>query len=264
MSEDELLVDVSDGIGTVTFHRPHVRNALTGSLVTAVRQALADLDADPDVAVLVLTGTDPAFCAGLDLKALAAGDPVLVGAATEPSSPPWTPTVKPVIGAVNGPCVAGGLEFALACDLLVASERATFADTHTRVGVMPGWELTVRLPMAVGRRLATWMSLTGTPLDAGTALRAGLVAEVVEHDRLLPRVREVAGEIAAVDQRAAQSLLASYRAVEREVMARGFEIETETGVAFREGHDMLAGVEARRAAVVARGSSRHASAREQA
>ena len=138
MSEDELLVDVSDGIGTVTFHRPRVRNALTGSLVTAVRQALADLDADPDVAVIVLTGTDPAFCAGLDLKALAAGDPVLVGAATEPSSPPWTPTVKPVIGAVNGPCVAGGLEFALACDLLVASERATFADTHTRVGVMPG------------------------------------------------------------------------------------------------------------------------------
>jgi enoyl-CoA hydratase len=87
MSEDELLVDVSDGIGTVTFHRPHVRNALTGSLVTAVRQALADLDADPDVAVLVLTGTDPAFCAGLDLKALAAGDPVLVGAATESSVP---------------------------------------------------------------------------------------------------------------------------------------------------------------------------------
>ena len=81
------------------------------------------------------------------------------------------------------------------------------------------------------------------------------MAEVVEHDRLLPRVREVAGEIAAVDERAAQSLLASYRAVEREVMARGFEIETETGVAFREGHDMLAGVEARRAAVVARGTA---------
>ena len=108
------------------------------------------------------------------------------------------------------------------------------------------------------------MSLTGRPLDAQRAFQLGLVTEVVEHEKLLTTALGLGDEIAAVDEAAARALLDSYRAVEREVMARGFEIETETGVAFREGHDMLAGVEARRAAVVARGSSRHASAREQA
>jgi len=242
----------------VTLARPAVRNAVSGELLTALRTAMTEADQDDTVKVIVLTGQDPVFCAGLDLKALAAADPVLASEAAAPSHRPWPVTTKPVIGAINGPAVTGGLEIALACDLLVASERATFADTHARVGVMPSWQISVRLPAAVGRRTAAWMSLTGRPLDAERAFQLGLVTQVVAHEDLLTTSLSLADEVAAVDEAAAKSLLHSYRQVEDLVWREGFDQETRTGETWRAAHVGFASIERIRAEVIAGGRARHA------
>jgi enoyl-CoA hydratase len=119
-----LLAEDTGAVRLLTLNRPEARNALTGHLISQVRAAMAEADADPAVAVIVLTGADPAFCAGLDLRSL--GDPEAGWGKLEDGTPPghpWAPLSKPLIGAVNGAAVTGGLEFALACDILVASER---------------------------------------------------------------------------------------------------------------------------------------------
>ncbi len=242
----------------VTLARPAVRNAVNGELLTALRAAMDTADQDDAVKVIVLTGEDPVFCAGLDLKALAAGDSVLANEATAPSHRPWPATTKPVIGAINGPAVTGGLEVALACDLLLASERATFADTHARVGVMPSWQISVRLPVAVGRRTAAWMSLTGRPLDAERAFQLGLVTQVVVHGALLSTALALADEIAAVDDAAARALLGSYRQVEDLVWREGFDQETRAGETWRAGHIGFESIERIRSDVIAGGRTRHA------
>ncbi|MGZ4766952.1 MAG: enoyl-CoA hydratase, partial [Ilumatobacteraceae bacterium] len=151
---------------------------------------------------------DPVFCAGLDLKEL--------GDSTElpDISPKWPPMTKPVIGAINGAAVTGGLELALYCDILIASEQARFADTHARVGLLPTWGLSVRLPQKVGVGMARRMSLTGDYLSAADALRAGLVTEVVPHDELLAAARRVAASIVGNNQKAVRALLGSYHRID--------------------------------------------------
>jgi enoyl-CoA hydratase/carnithine racemase len=116
-----------------------------------------------------------------------------------------------VIGAINGATVTGGLELALACDFLVASNRARFADTHARVGVMPGWGLTVRLAEAVGQRRAREMSTTGNFIDADTALAWGLVNHVVPHDELLPYSHALATDIVSNDRMGVANILETYQ-----------------------------------------------------
>ena len=120
-------------------------------------------------------------------------------------------TGKPVIGAINGPAVTGGLEVALQCTFLVASERARFADTHGRVGIMPGGGMTVLLAQTVGLRKAIELSLTGNFLTAAEALRFGLVNHVVPHEELLPFARRLAADIAGCDSASVATLLAHYR-----------------------------------------------------
>jgi enoyl-CoA hydratase len=196
-----LLVDVDGPVATVTLNRPEARNALSVELTTAIQTAIVELDQRADVRAIVITGADPAFCAGVDLKQLATQDrPAQVVRQDEP--PPFYGTLPPhdtpVIGAINGPAVTGGLELVLACDFLIASERATFADTHARVGVMPGWGLTVRLPQLIGVNRARQMSFTGDYVDAARAYDWGLVNEVLPHAELLPRALEVAAHIATI------------------------------------------------------------------
>jgi enoyl-CoA hydratase len=211
--EEILLVDTADGIAVVTLNRPERRNALNAALYRRIPEVLSTLDTDDSVAVTVLTGTDPAFCAGVDLKEFGDAGPASA-AAPAGGRTTWRgflpPLAKPVIGAINGACITGGLELALSCDFLVASERARFADTHALVGVMPGDGLTVRLPEAVGVRRAKEMSLTGNLVDARTALAWGLVNHVVAHDDLLPLARELATAVAANDQPGVQRMLATY------------------------------------------------------
>jgi enoyl-CoA hydratase len=173
--DDVLLIETADRVRTLTLNRPQSRNALSSALRRQFFAALRDAEADDFVDVVILTGADPVFCAGLDLKEL--------GDTTElpDISPKWPPMTKPVIGAINGAAVTGGLELALYCDILIASESARFADTHARVGLLPTWGLSVRLPQKVGVGMARRMSLTGDYLSAAEALRTGLVTEVVPH-----------------------------------------------------------------------------------
>jgi enoyl-CoA hydratase/carnithine racemase len=163
---DVVLYEVSERIATITLNRPEARNALSSAVLRRLPEVLRQADADPDVDVVILTGADPAFCAGLDLKELGSDGGNLGGgqrgegngadgnANRDGVRGPFPRMTKPLIGAVNGVAITGGFELALNCDFLVASERAKFGDTHTRVGVMPGWGLTVLLPQAIGVRRA--------------------------------------------------------------------------------------------------------------
>src|SRR6202795_4823935 len=220
-NDDVLLIDPHDRVRTLTLNRPQAPNALSRELRRRFFAALRDAQADDDVDVVILTGTDPVFCAGLDLKEL--------GDSTDlpDISPQWPAMTKPVIGAINGAAVTGGLEFALYCDILIASEQARFADTHARVGLLPTWGLSVRLPQKVGVGMARRMSMTGDYLSAADALRAGLVTEVVPHDELLPTARRVAASIVGNNQRAVRALLASYHRIDDAATTEGLAIEAE-------------------------------------
>jgi len=186
-----------DAVLVLTLHRPLARNALNLELTRALSAAFTAFDADESLRCLVLTGADPAFCAGLDLKEFRLpGSPRgEVGAMIRA----FPERRKPAIGAINGATMTGGLELALGCDFLIASERARFGDTHVKVGTLSGGGMTSRLPHQVGTRWAKQMSLTCQPVDAATALRIGLVNEVVAHDSLLPRALELARDIASYD-----------------------------------------------------------------
>jgi enoyl-CoA hydratase len=221
-TEEILLIDTADRVRTLTLNRPQARNALSSELRARFFGALRDAEADDDVDVVILTGADPVFCAGLDLKEL--GD----SSQLPDISPQWPPMTKPVIGAINGAAVTGGLELALYCDILIASEQARFADTHARVGLLPTWGLSVRLPQKVGVGMARRMSMTGDYLSAADALRAGLVTEVVPHDQLLPTARQVAASIVGNNQRAVRALLASYHRIDASQTDAGLWIEAES------------------------------------
>ncbi len=214
-AESELvLLDVTERIATVTLNRPQARNALSVALQRQLRLQMAAAESS-DSDVIILTGTDPAFCAGLDLKELGGGGRDVGEGLGNDDAPatPWTITTKPVIGAINGVAITGGFELALQCDFLVASERAAFGDTHTRVGVLPGWGLSVLLPQAIGMRRAAEMSLTGNFMGADEALAFGLVNRVVTHADLIATARAVAADIARNNGPAVRTLLASYRAI---------------------------------------------------
>lgn len=208
MEPDSLvLLGVADGVAVLTLNRPEARNALSPELIVRLQQLCAECDARDDVSAMVLTGADPAFCGGIDLKRLAAGTS---GAKELIGDRPFPPHRKPIVGAINGAAVTGGLELALACDFLIASERARFADTHARVGVMPGWGLTVELPKAIGLRRAKQMSFTGNYVDAATALSWGLVNEVVDHEQLVARARQLAVDIASIRSVCVQEIRSIY------------------------------------------------------
>jgi enoyl-CoA hydratase len=186
-------------VRTLTLNRPEARNALNRDLIRALYAALKEADADETVRAVVLTGTDPAFCAGVDLKEAARdGMTYFAEFKTQSCITAVAEMRTPIIGAVNGPTFTGGLELALGCDFLVASERAVFADTHARVGILPGGGMTARLPQVVGAAMARRLSMTGEVVSAAHAERIGLVTEVVLHDALLPRAIELAGHVASV------------------------------------------------------------------
>ena len=194
-----LLISDHGAVRLLTLNRPQARNALSRDLIREFHDALKSADADDAVRAVVITGTDPAFCAGVDLKEAARDG---LSYFEEFRSHSCITAVRemrtPIIGAVNGPAFTGGLEIALGCDFLVASERAVFADTHARVGILPGGGMTARLPQVVGLAMARRMSMTGEVVTAERAERIGLVTEVVAHDRLLPRALDLAGQIAEV------------------------------------------------------------------
>ena len=209
----KLLVTDVGGVRVLTLNRPEARNALDGDLISDLYDGLVAADADPEVRVVVLTGTDPAFCAGIDLKQAASeGEAYFRRHREEPCITHVALMTTPVIGAINGSTFAGGLEMALGCDFLIASDRAAFADTHARVGVLPGGGMTARLPMLVGQAQARRLSFTSEVIDAERALRIGLVTEIVSHNRLLDRAIALANEIAEVPAETMRALKQIYMA----------------------------------------------------
>ncbi|MBU9764143.1 enoyl-CoA hydratase [Mycobacterium sp. TNTM28] len=186
-------------VRVLTLNRPESRNALGRELIEELYAALDAADVDEAVRVIVLTGADPAFCAGIDLKeAQSLGMDYFEKFQSHNCITKTGELRTPIIGAINGATFTGGLEMALGCDFLIASDRAVFADTHARVGILPGGGMTARLPHVVGAAMARRLSMTGEVVDAARAERLGLVTEVVPHDRLLPRALELAGQIAEV------------------------------------------------------------------
>ncbi|CKH44375.1 enoyl-CoA hydratase [Mycolicibacterium smegmatis] len=186
-------------VRVLTMNRPEARNALGSELIEALFTALQDADDDASVRAVVLTGADPAFCAGVDLKqAQTLGMDYFAQFQTHNCIIKTGQMATPIIGAINGATFTGGLEMALGCDFLIASERAVFADTHARVGILPGGGMTARLPQVVGAAMARRLSMTGEVVDAARAERLGLVTEVVAHELLLDRALELAQQIAEV------------------------------------------------------------------
>ncbi len=251
----DVVCDIRDRIAIVTLSRPARRNALSAALLTSLRSTMADLDPDPAVRAIVLTGADPAFCAGLDLTELGQPGSPLAGVSGGPVLPALS---KPLIGAVNGVAVTGGLELALRCDFLVASERARFADTHARVGIMPGWGLTVELPAAVGVRRAREMSATGNFVGARTAMEWGLVNHVVPHDELVGFAVGLAADICSSDPAAVEAIFATYRAGAEVTGAEALRIETEANRRWHAAGIDGDSVAVRRTAVIERGRSQTA------
>ena len=199
MSAEPVLTADHDDVRVITLNRPSARNALGRDLIRATYAALTAADSDESVRAVVLTGADPAFCAGVDLKEAARDGLSYFEEFRSQSCITAVANMRtPVVGAINGATFTGGLEMALGCDFMIASERAVFADTHARVGILPGGGMTARLPQLVGAAMARRLSMTGEVVDAARAERIGLVTEVVAHERLMERAIELARQIAEV------------------------------------------------------------------
>lgn len=257
--DDLVLLDVVDGVATVTLNRPGAMNALSTALRARLYAVMKQVDADDDVRAVVLTGAgERAFTAGLDLKELGSQAGALGSANARGADENPVKAIelcrKPVIGAINGVAITGGFEVALACDILIASENARFADTHARVGVMPGWGLSQKLSRLIGISRAKELSLSGNFIDAATAERWGLVNRVVPAGDLLATARKLAGDIASADA----GFIAAYKKLIDDGFARPFgeamALEHERSSAANRAVTPEA-VEARRAAVQARGRS---------
>jgi len=202
-AEPLVLVERDEGVATVTLNRPQVKNAMSRALIKELEKAFDELAGDSGVEVMIITGAgDDAFSAGLDLKEMPQAEGLDAGAFMEEMIRTVRDPInalrrfdRPVIGAINGVAITGGLELALNCDILLASENARFADTHTKVGVPPGWGMSQLLPRAVGIRKAKEMSFTGRFVSAQEAHAWGLVNQVFPLPELMTAARQMAAEI---------------------------------------------------------------------
>ncbi|MEK9775701.1 MAG: enoyl-CoA hydratase [Quisquiliibacterium sp.] len=252
-----LLVEIApEGFAVVTLNRPEAMNALSAQLRKELAAQIDALQADPAVRVLILTGAGKAFCAGLDLKELGEGGEGSAALAVHDADPvsALARFSGPVIAAINGAAITGGFELALACDVLLASNQARFADTHARVGVMPGWGLSQRLSRAIGVNRAKELSLTGNFLSAHKAYDWGLVNRVVEPDQLLVQARELAIEMLSVIPR----MLIEYKKLIDEGFATGLAdgLVLETELSNKANPQVnAADIAQRRADILARGKA---------
>jgi len=202
MEYESILVAREEQIATVTFNRPKVLNALTKATMRELSAALDELDQDPAVRCIILTGAgEKAFVAGADISELRAIRSAPDGAAFARRGQAILFKIenleKPVIAAINGYALGGGCELAMACDVRIASDTAKLGLPEINLGIIPGYGGTQRLPRLVGKGRAKWMILTGEMISAPEALRIGLVDLVVPAAELMGKARELAKTIAA-------------------------------------------------------------------
>lgn len=253
MTTPLVLVDRgTPGLLVLTLNRPDAMNALSVGLMEELTQQIDAAAADPSVRVLLLTGAGRAFCAGLDLKEIGAGRSRLGGGELGVSESDPVAALErfpgPIIGAINGAAVTGGFELALACDVLIASPTARFADTHARIGIAPGWGLSQKLSRAIGPYRAREVSFTGNWVAAEQAAAWGFVNRVVPADQLMAQARALAADMLGT----VPEMLLRYKAVIRDGYALPFgeamHLERQRG---REHNARVAAdaVESRREAV---------------
>jgi enoyl-CoA hydratase len=235
-----IVYEKSEGIATITLNRPEALNAFSKKVVSEVLQALEDIRSDESVRVVILTGAgEKAFSAGADIKAmigmnsLKAKELSLMG---EKLCLALENLEKPVIAALNGYALGGGLEVAMSCDLRVASENSRMGQTEINIGLIPGWGGTQRLTRLVGRTKAKEMVFTGKMIDAKTAEQLGIVNMAVPADKFRETVRQFALDLASkapVALRVAKALI-----------DKGAEIGLDSALALeREGFGVVASTE---------------------
>jgi enoyl-CoA hydratase len=253
MSSEVVLVEENDGVALITLNRPEVMNALSSRLRAGIAEAFRSIQEDASVRVAILTGAGRAFCAGLDLKELAGEAPDSAAAETEGGLIAAMASFEgPIIGAVNGYAITGGFELALACDMIIASTEAKFADTHARVGILPGWGLSQKLPRLIGIARAKELAFTGNMINAQQAWQWGLVNHVVEPEALIPTCRALAVDMLSC----VPDALKTYKRVINEgyamnlSQAMALELQVSVDSARRL---TAASVAERRSAVIARG-----------
>ncbi len=230
MSYELLLVEIADRIATVTINRPDKLNALNATLLGEIGTCIAELNADPGVGAIILTGAGRAFVAGADISALAAEDAAGLAKRSQIGQGIYRAIEQartPVIAAVNGFAFGGGCELALACHLRVVAEGAKIAVPEVKLGLIPGYGGTQRLARLVGRGRALQMILTGDPVDGTEAYRIGLANAVVTSEELLPTARALA---AAILKNGPLAISAALEAVDRGLdlpLDEALRLETE-------------------------------------
>ena len=198
MAYENIIVETRGKVGLVTLHRPHALNALNEALITELNEALAGFESNPEIGCTVITGSEKAFAAGADVKEMATK--TYVESYLGKFLDGWTrisETRKPIIAAVSGFCLGGGLELAMMCDLVIAADTARFALPEITLGIMPGAGGTQRLPRFIGKAKAMDLILTGRMMDAAEAERCGLVSRLVPPDKLLDEALAAAAKIAS-------------------------------------------------------------------
>ena len=230
LAESQLPCVDDEGVRTITFNRPEAKNAMSMAMRERFCALLSEAEQAPDIRAVIVTAVDPVFTAGVDFKEASTGNFARkwnafdAQFAVNPGKALRAMT-KPVICAVNGACVSGGLEVALSSSFIVASERARFADTHARLGVIATWGLTALLPRAVGIRKAREMSVTGNFVSAEEALRIGLVNHVVSHDELGSFAHKLASDVPALGS--IQEIMRLYMRGEGLSLADALALEAE-------------------------------------
>lgn len=197
MTETPLLIEIKDHVALLTLNRPDALNSLNAALRSALVKTLVELDANEDIRAIVLTGVGRAFCAGLDVKELAAsGKNVTDNVSDGDIGGALSRCGTPIIAAINGLAVTGGFEITLACDMVIAAQSAWFRDTHAQIGLLPGWGLSQRLPRVVGTYRAKEISLTARNISADEAAQLGFVNRVVPDAELVTQALALARDVA--------------------------------------------------------------------
>lgn len=230
-----VLSNISDGVALLTLNRPDNLNALSRAMTDAIVDAINNAIESDAVKVIVLTANGNAFCAGVDLKELSAGGDVLSD--DEALINILNTCPKPIIGAINGFAITGGLELALACDFLYAAETAKFADTHAKVGLMPTWGMSQKLPRAIGVQRALELSLSGNFFSAEEAVEWGLINKIFPAEQLLEQSLAVAKHIASNDQLAVRGIRDLIKDGWHSDLASGLALERQRSIAHNDSVD---------------------------
>lgn len=254
MAWDTIIVErAPEGFATLAFNRPDKLNVLSIRVREEMADAIAALAADPEVRVLILTGTGRAFTVGLDLDEWAAPGFVAAGAYVHDAVAALQRFPGPVIGAINGLAITGGLEIALACDVLIASTEARFADTHAKVGLLPGWGGSVRMARRIGLHRAKELALTGRFLDADEALAWGFVNRVVAPGMLRAEAEAMARQMLAC----VPETLVSYK----QLLDAGSLVSFEEALRLERAASMSANVSVSQAEILKRLAQRRSGSR---